>query len=390
MTPFPPQASQRRRAPRLGRLFILAALAATVPGAARAEDENAGQPSTVLSSYGEINYNRPRTPADARIDLRRFVIGLEHRFDERTKFGGELEVEHAVSSATDPGEVEIEQAWVERQLSSVWSVRGGLFLLPVGLLNENHEPTAYHGVERNFVETAIIPTTWREGGVQAVAVFGPGLTVQAGITTSFDLSKWDATSPEGLESPLGAVHQELALARAKDFAGHLAVNWRGVPGLQVGAAGFAGGAGQGATDGAHPVVALWDVHTRWTPWRLDLSALYARGTISDTAKLNAPLVGQPVLVPAAFDGWYAQAAIRAASFHDLVLTPFVRYERFNTGREYADLGPGRTPAPLPTQAVLTVGADLAVGSGVVLKADLQKFTQDRTLDRLDLGLGWSF
>ena len=79
-----------------------------------------------------------------------------------------------VASADDPGEVEVEQAYVEHQLGPVWALRAGLFLMPVGLLNENHEPTAYYGVERNFVETAIIPTTWREGGVQMVGSFDNG------------------------------------------------------------------------------------------------------------------------------------------------------------------------------------------------------------------------
>ena len=55
--------------------------------------------------------------------------------------------------------------------------------MPAGLLNENHEPTAYYGVERNFVETAIIPSTWREGGVQFVGSFDNGLSVQdVGVT----------------------------------------------------------------------------------------------------------------------------------------------------------------------------------------------------------------
>ena len=85
--------------------------------------------------------------------------------------------------------------------------------MPAGLLNENHEPTAFYGVERNFVETAIIPSTWREGGVQIVGNFENGLTAQAGITTSFDLNKWDATSTEGARvaarlDPSGAAARE--------------------------------------------------------------------------------------------------------------------------------------------------------------------------------------
>ena len=96
--------------------------------------------------------------------------------------------------------------------------------MPAGLLNENHEPTAYYGVERNFVETAIIPTTWREGGIQAIGNFENGLTLQTGVSTSFDLTKWDAGSSEGRESPLGSVHQELMLAKAHDLAVFGALN----------------------------------------------------------------------------------------------------------------------------------------------------------------------
>ena len=85
------------------------------------------QPVTVLTSYGEINYNRPiHATGKAQADVRRFVLGYEHRFDDKTKVVTELEVEHAVSSASDPGEVEVEQAYVERQLSASWALRGGL------------------------------------------------------------------------------------------------------------------------------------------------------------------------------------------------------------------------------------------------------------------------
>ncbi len=95
----------------------------------------------------------------------------------------------------------------------------GLFLIPSGLLNENHEPTRFYGVFRNRVETAIIPTTWREGGTLLQGNTDFGLRWDAGLTTGFDLSKWDPTSPEGKESPLGSIHQELALAKASDMSG---------------------------------------------------------------------------------------------------------------------------------------------------------------------------
>src|SRR5256885_3822959 len=99
-------------------------------------------PATVLSSYGEINYNRPtHASQNAQADLRRFVLGFQHRFDARTKVVTELEVEHSVTSASDPGEVAVEQAYVERQLPPRWAPRAGPFLIPAGVLNANHQPT---------------------------------------------------------------------------------------------------------------------------------------------------------------------------------------------------------------------------------------------------------
>ncbi len=355
-----------------------------------AAPQPSAEPATVLTSYGEINYNRPTHASEnAQADVRRFVLGFQHRFDAKTKVVTELEVEHAVSSASDPGEVEVEQAYIERQLSPTWSARAGLFLMPVGLLNETHEPTAFYGVERNFVETAIIPTTWREGGLQVVGNFDNGLTLQTGLSTGFDLTKWDAASTEGAESPLGSVHQELALAKSRDLSVFGALNWRGIPGLQLGGSLFTGGATHGQA-AASARVMLWDLHARWTPGRWDLAALYSRGSISNTAALNAPLVGNPTLIPKAFDGGYVQAAYRLWTHEDYVLSPFVRVEQFNTARSYADLGPGLTPAALPTERVLTLGANFQLTPGVVVKADLQRFRENKDADRVNLGLGWSF
>jgi hypothetical protein len=347
-------------------------------------------PATVITSYGELNYNRPtKRSQDAQADVRRFVLGYQHRFDEKTKVVTELEVEHAVSSANDPGEVEVEQAYVERQITPIWSLRAGLFLMPVGLLNENHEPTAFYGVERNFVETAIIPSTWREGGVQLVGNFDNGVSVQGGVTTGFDLTKWDATSGEGKESPLGSIHQEMSLAKSHDLAVFGAVNWRGIPGLSLGGSLFTGQATQGqAVDKAR--VTLWDVHARWTPGRWDLSALYTRGTISNTAALNATLVGNPTLIPKSFDGYYVQGAYKVWSHEDYALSPFVRFEQFNTARSYADLGPGLTPDAARSERVVTLGANFQVAQGIVVKADYQRFRENADLNRVNLGLGWSF
>lgn len=346
--------------------------------------------ATVITSYGELSYSRPSSAPDkARADVNRFVLGYQHRFDERTRVVTELEVEHAVSSADDPGEVEVEQAYVEHALTPTWAGRAGLFLMPVGLLNENHEPTAYYGVLRNFVETAIIPSTWREGGVQAIGQFDNGLTLQGGLTTGFDLGKWDAASLEGSESPLGSIHQEMALAKAGRLSVSVAANWRGIPGLLLGGSVFSGSATQEPAV-ASTRITLWDLHARWTPGRWDLSALLSAGRISDTAALNQRLVGNPTLIPQSFDGAYVQAAYKLWSIGGQSFAPFARAEWFNTGRRYADIGSGLTPPARPTERVATLGANFQLTPAVVLKADLQRFRVDRSLNRFDLGLGWSF
>ncbi|WP_228527347.1 porin family protein [Noviherbaspirillum soli] len=351
------------------------------------------RPRTVFSAYGEINYNRPtRNAGGAQVDVRRTVLGFEHRFDERTKVVTELEWEHAIASAGDRGEAAVEQVYVEREFGTGLRAKAGLFLVPAGLLNQNHEPTAYYGVERNFVETAIIPTTWREAGLGVGKTLDNGLTLEGGLTTGFDLNKWDASSSEGRESPLGSIHQEGQFAKARNLAGYGAANWRGVPGLLIGGSVFTGTAGHATPDFAanNARVTLWDLHARYNPGRWDLSALYARGTISNTEALNLTFVGNPSPVPSSFYGWYGQAAYRLWKQGDYALFPFVRYERFNTAKTFAAIPAGLGVANAPDERVVTVGANLRVGSGVVLKADYQKFAEDKSRDRVNLGVGFSF
>ncbi|WP_211467066.1 phosphonate C-P lyase system protein PhnG [Collimonas silvisoli] len=350
-------------------------------------------PNTVLSSYGEVNYTRPRHDSSkSQADVARAVIGITHRFDEKTKMVAEFEWEHAVTSASDKGETEVEQLYVEREFNNGLRAKGGLFLIPAGLLNTNHEPTAYYGVYRNFVETAIIPSTWREAGLGLSQTLDNGLTWDTGLTTGFDLSKWDSTSTDGRTSPLGSIHQEGQMAKSHDLSVFGALNWRGVPGLLLGGSVFTGKVGQKTPDfpAQDARLTLWDLHARYTPGKWDLSAVYARGTISNTEALNQTFAGNPTPVPSSFYGWYTQAAYQLWKNSDYTLTPFLRYERFNTANGYAAMPAGLAVATGPNEGVWTVGTNFNVGEGVVLKADYQKFKVDTARDRFNLGLGYAF
>ena len=191
--------------------------------------------------------------ADTQFDLARAVFGIGYRFDDRTVFNSEYEVEHAVASAGDKGEFEVEQFYVDHQLTPWASIKGGLFLMPFGLLNEHHEPTNFYGVQRNFVETLIIPSTWREGGIALHGNTQIGLNWDAGVTTGLDLGGWEINPEDpqyrtALEledngvAPMQATHQELSLANAHHLSQYLSLNYSGIPGLLAGAAVFTGAA----------------------------------------------------------------------------------------------------------------------------------------------------
>jgi hypothetical protein len=173
---------------------------------------------------------------------------------------------------------------------------------------------------------------------------------------------------------------------------HGALNWRGVPGLLVGGSVFTGKAGHATAGFAAPDarITLWDLHARYNPGRLDLSAVYARGQISNIDDLNLTFAGNPTPVPSSFYGWYAQAAYQLFKSGDYTFSPFFRYEKINTASGYTAMPAGLAVATGPAEKIMTLGANLRVGEGVVLKADYQKFSEDTTRDRLNLGVGFAF
>ena len=358
--------------------------------------------NTSISSYGEIGYSRPtRAAQNTQVDVGRAVIGITHRFDDKTKFVGEFEYEHAIVSSTDRGEAEVEQLYVEREFKNGLRAKAGLHLMPAGFLNQTHEPTTYHGVFRNFVESTIIPTTWREAGLGLSGTNSSALSWDIGLTTGFDLTKWDVNATEGrIRGPLQATHGEGQFANARDLSTYAALNWRGIPGLQIGGFIFTGKVGHRRDNfnstTHNSSLTLYDLHARYQVSGWDFSALYSRGSISNTEGVNANLsaaatAANPTLIPSKFYGGYVQAAYKLLQWEDYSLHPFARYERFNTAAGYGSLS-ATTPgaAAQPDEKVFTAGLTLRVGKGVVLKTDYQKFGTDKTRDRFNVGMGYSF
>ena len=347
---------------------------------------------TDIAGYGELAYGKFRQSGDATADLQRFVFGFNHRFDERLTFHSEIEVEHAVVSSEDHGEAEIEQAWVNYKMNDGVNFKGGLFLLPIGILNETHEPPTYYGVQRNQVETRVIPTTWRELGIGMHGVLTEGFGYDLGVTTSFDSGKLDDPTT-GIRS----AHQEGQLANAHDLAVYGALNYRR-PGLLVGGGMFSGNTGQnGASNRALQGVAarftMWDVHAQYRIAGLDLQALYTAGTLGDADKVTAALVAADpttaFAAPKSMRGWYAQAAYHVYKRGNFDVAPFLRYERIDL-RQEEDPANGLFQDPNNNERIKVAGVNFWVHPQVVLKADVQWYTTDKSQSRLDLGLGFMF
>ncbi|HTY92841.1 MAG TPA: porin [Steroidobacteraceae bacterium] len=411
------QLKSRNEAPAAQEKQAQTQQAAPTGQAAAAAGQPAGgiSPDLSLWGYGEVYYTHPvHDNARSQFDLARAVFGIGYRFDDSTLFNSEYEVEHAVASATDKGEFEVEQFYIDRQLNDRAGVKAGLLLMPFGLLNEHHEPTNFYGVQRNFVETLIIPSTWREGGVALHGATDYGLKWDLGVTTGLDLGGWN-NNPEnpqyrtaldledGSVAPMQAMHQELALSNARNLSQYLSLNYTPVPGVLAGAAAFTGKLAIPVVPAGLPDsrITLWETHARWTPGAADISAVYARGQISRTATYNLDNAGVANPLPAQFLGYYLQAAYTLWQTDSYRFSPFARWERYDMGHAYEGIPQGFTttpaglasdglPWPRSNDRVWTFGANFYLDPHIVLKADYQVFGVNKDFSRFDLGLGLAF
>ena len=124
----------------------------------------AGSQRTIISGYGESRASYDIKNKDANATLKRAVLFVGHKFNTRIILFTEMELEDAVV-ADAPGELSMEQAFLKFDINSSTYFVAGLFTPRIGIINENHLPTTYNGTERPYVETLIIPATWRGLGI---------------------------------------------------------------------------------------------------------------------------------------------------------------------------------------------------------------------------------
>jgi len=221
---------------------------------------------TTIGGYGELHYNGGDKD---EIDFHRFVLYFGHAFTDRLRFHSELELEHALAGEDAEGEIELEQAYVEYDFTDRLQGKAGVYLIPVGILNETHEPTTFFGVERNIVETNIIPTTWWEAGIAGRAILGRGFSTDLAFSSGLDVS----TTGSSAYLPRGG-RQKVSEAVAKNGAVTGRLKWTGMPGVELGlTAQYQSDITQGA-EGVDAVLVETHAAIRRGPW--SLRALYAQ------------------------------------------------------------------------------------------------------------------
>ena len=183
---------------------------------------------TSVGGYGELHWNFYEDASDA-VDFHRFVLFVNHEFNDWIRLYTELEVEHSLSGDGKPGEVELEQAFIRMDWKENFSTDAGLFLMPIGMINEMHEPNTFYGVERNNIEARIIPSTWWEAGIRGNWRFENGVSIDAGVTSGLDMD------PSG---EIRGGRQKVAKAINDSPAYFGRIKYTGIAGLELGFSAF--------------------------------------------------------------------------------------------------------------------------------------------------------
>ncbi len=365
--------------------------------AAEAIDDQAGInrwfEKTQIGGYAEVLYNNGTQNSDNsdnisnELDVQRFIFYIGHQFTENLRFFSETEIEHtrAGRSDDDPGALELEQAYVEWDYAQNHSALAGLHLVPLGIINETHEPETFYGVERPRVESRIIPTTYRVIGVKGHGQFADGFSYDLGIHEGLQFDDGDLDIRDARQSG--------ARANADSLAGTGRIKYTGIPGLEL-AAGVQYQSdmvqdetsnsnlrrdnieADGSVDGI-----LSTAHVIYENGPFGFRALYSRWDIDDAVEDLDDGDGRDEM-----EGWYVEPSWRVTD----KLGIFARYEFID---ERAGSNDGEAEDSEENRYLL--GLNYWLHPNVVLKADVQfeddeDRDSDNDLDGFNLGVGWSF
>ncbi|MCI0587922.1 MAG: DUF1192 domain-containing protein [Planctomycetes bacterium] len=323
-----------------------------------------------IGGYGEAIYTDFEGDP-SRLDFLRAVLYAGYRFDESWIFNSEIEFEHA--STGEDGEVSVEFAYLDYLWHPEASFRGGLLLVPMGFLNELHEPTTFLSADRPEVERQILPTTWRENGAGLHGEAGP-LAYRTYVVNGFEAAEFTAAGLRG-------GRQQGSEALADDFAWVGRLDAEALPGLVVGGSVYVGDSGQDL--GFDVPVSIVEAHAD-ARWRgLQARALVTQADLDDVDDLNAALaltgddsVGERMRGGYVEVGFDVLTLLPEASSS---LVPFVRWETLDTQEEVPS---GFSRDPANDRDLWTLGLAFRPIDTIILKADWQ-WIRDRADERLD-------
>ncbi|UCF20375.1 MAG: hypothetical protein JSU87_02925 [Gemmatimonadota bacterium] len=356
-----------------------------------------------LGGYGEMlyeNFAAEREDGEDsgktdQLDALRAVVYVGYKFNDRFLFNSEIEFEHG--STDQAGSVSLEFAYLDFRVSEGLGLRAGLVLLPLGFINELHEPPVFLGAKRPETERRIIPSTWRENGIGAFGEIGD-LVFRAYLVNGLDAIGGGSSGAGGFDaSGLRGGRQKGSKAVAESFAGAARFDYVNPYGLLLGTSAYAGKSGQGASSAetGEPIDAftvVWDAHVEYRARGFDLRGLLALGWVDDAAAINTAKgfalgesVGERLI------GWYLQGGydvLRGAETSGRLL-PYVRYEHVNT----QDRVPaGYAAAPENDLEILTLGIAWKPITNLAVKVDYEfESNEAKTgVNRLNAAVGYLF
>ena len=343
--------------------------------------------AVTIGAYGEMLYNQPEGD-NGELDVQRLVLLLGYRFNDRTQFVTEIEFEHVE-------EVFVEQAFVNYNVGNSVNLRGGLMLVPMGIVNEFHEPTTFNGTERPAMDNVIVPTTWRELGIGVNGRFNDiSLGYQAYLFNGFKSTEADG---EGGVSGFLRGSNGLRSGRQKGIKSTVdnpnlstKFDYYGIPGLRLGVSTYFGKT-QAADDveeieGANVGIAMFGLDARYAYQRFTARGQFVHATLSDTEDYNT-LTGRDL--GSALQGWYIEGAFNLLPIkNQQKLFAFARYERYDT---HASTAGSLARNEAYDRTDVTTGLTYHLAPGVVLKGDYQfrsnALENDDVKDRLNFGIG---
>ncbi|NRA03863.1 MAG: hypothetical protein HRU00_14790 [Myxococcales bacterium] len=295
-----------------------------------------------IGGYAEGYYQHQSGSGADTADALRTSLYLSYKFTDRILFSTEIEFEHATTGTPkggEPGSVAVELATLDFLLRTELNIRTGLLLLPMGFLNQVHDPPFYYGTQRPEAERRIIPTTWRENGIGIFGRLGENLHYRAFVVNGLLAAGFD-------DSGLRGGRQNGNRANFNNPAFVARVDLTPAPGLLVGGSYYVGdsGADQVVTSETTPTLetelpdvltSIWELHAQYQRGPLQLRGLWTQAHLGDAGELSTALgLADKRGVSRRSIGGYAEASydVMPLLFPSSAwgLEPFFRFEYIDT------------------------------------------------------------